>query len=495
MKHSIFSRKAPTWLPALGTALCMTATPALAADAAPAQESPQFDFGLSAGLTSFALTNTHFGAGQLGANLSNDIARTELYLAPRVNMTWKQSDSSTVYGGLRGVTSMTRGDGDSYGKTVGEHWQFDGGGYQLNGTPIPKVIGKNMSDTSLDWAYLGWKSGNLFPALGQDGLDLSFGRQDFQLGDGMVLSDGTDEATQSKGLYWMGIARQAWNNTAIARINKAPFRAELFALEASSDYGDDTITGMNLEMADAKLGKVGMTYFDVNASTHFDINRAAVPDRKGEYVFGVHGRGKPIASLPILEVAGEYNRQKGGAANRDANAWFAEASLFMPFLPWYPTLGYRYASFSGDKASTPGTNEGWDYLYYGYTQRGPGYWYQGIVVGTYETRPSNLNTHFVHLTLAPPIQGTWIKLQYYDYRFDQASTANSITGRSTLSDKFATEWDLILGYSPTKKADYLMIYGKAQPGEGGKNRYAGLPISKPIDLDASMLQFTMVVHF
>lgn len=471
--------------PALGVAaLLSTSCPAFAETSIAVQAGPQFDFGLSAGFSTMSMGNTHFGLGQLGANLSNDIARSEGYLAPRANMVWETGSSGTIYGGLRAVGSITRGDGDSWGLTVGQHWQWNGLNPNLQ-LLNPGVVGKNMSYASLDSAYLGWKSGDKFPALGKDGLDVSLGPQNFQLGDGMVLADGNDEANQHKGIYWLD-PRQAWKNTAIARIGSAPYRVELFALKSDTDSMNDTILGGNFELVSDKLGKVGLSYFEVNKSD--------VLQRKGMTVTGLHGRGHPLAALPTLELAGEVDRQKNGTVNLDAQAWFIEASYFMPSLPWYPTLGYRYASFSGDKAGTPSKNEGWDYLHNGSTPRGFGYWYQGIVTGTYETRLSNLDTHFVNLTLVPPIQGSWLKVLYYDHRFDQASSARLIDNGPVTSNKFATEWNLILGYSPTKKVDYMAIYGIATPGQGGKERYTGISANKGIK-SATMLQFTMLVHF
>lgn len=474
--------------PALGAAVLFAASSAAFAGAGAAEQGePNFDFGLSAGFSAMSMGNTHFGLGQLGANLSKDISRSEGYLAPRANMVVETAGSGTVYGGLRAVTSLTRGDGDSWGLTVGEHWLWNGANPNLQ-VVDPAVVGKNMSYTNLDSAYIGWKSGNKLSSLDKDGLDVSIGPQNFQLGDGMVLIDGNDEANQHKGIYWLD-PRQAWKNTAIARISAAPYRAELFYLRTDGDSYNDAIVGGNFELVHPKLGKIGIS--------HFEVNNSDLLSRDGLKVTGLHGRGHPIGSLPTLELAGEVDIQKNGSPDVpdvDARAWFVEANYFMPTLPWYPTLGYRYASFSGDKAGTTGKNEGWDYLHNGSTPRGFGYWYQGIVVGTYETRLSNLDTHFLSLTVAPPIQGSWIKVLYYNHRFNEASTAH-LNGGAVSSDRFATEWDLMLGYSPSKKVDYIAIYGNAKPGQGGKERYSGIAANTDTGKTATMLQFTLLVHF
>ncbi|MDD2365066.1 MAG: hypothetical protein PHN84_02775 [Desulfuromonadaceae bacterium] len=446
--------------------------------ATPAIGKPKFDFGLSAGFSVISLRDTHFGLGQLDVTyFPKDISRTELYLAPRANMVWEIPESGTLYGGLRGVGSFTNGDGDSWGLTAGEHYY-----YEKNAPPA--LVGESMQHIDIDSAYLGWKSGKEISLLDQDGLDISFGRQNFQLGDGMVLIDGNDEANQHKGIYWLD-PRQAWKLTGLVRIKKEPYNIELFSLLTDKDAYSDLIAGGNFELVDKKLGKVGISYFNIVDSD--------LASRDGMSVYGLHARGNPVPSLPILELGGEIDLQKNSSPDLEAYAYFLEAKLFIPFLPWYPTIGYRYSSFSGDKNSTD-KNEGWDYLHNGSTSSGFGYWYQGIVVGTYETRLTNLNTHFVNLTIVPPIKGSWAKILYYDHRFADKSTAK-IDGSEVSSNRFATEWDVVLGFSPTKKVDYMLIYGDATPGQGGKDRYSFPAPASSSNKNASLLQFTVMVHF
>jgi hypothetical protein len=460
-------------------------------------DNPKIDYGLTAGFSSMTINNTHFGMGQSGVSyLPNDIARSEAYIAPSATLLWKTADSGTIYGGLRGVGSITRGDGDSWGLTAGEHHIFQIGPY---GPYIDHEEGEKRSYLNVDKIYLGWKSGDNISFLDNDGLDISVGKQNFQLGDGMVLTDGNDEASPHKGIYWLD-PRQAWNNSAIVRLKSLPYQLELFYLQSNTyikdedpiaDIYKDSILGGNFELVDKKLGKVGVSYFNITSSNN--------PERDGLSVTGIHGRGNPVSTLHNLELAGEVDFQKNNKSpiTRDAHAWFAEAKYFMPSLPWYPTLGYRYSSFSGDKAGTT-KNENWDWLYNGSTERGFGYWYQGIVVGTYETRLSNLDTHFVNLTLIPPIKGSWMKVFYYNYQFNDPSTS-AITHTTVSSNKFASEWDFILGYSPTQKVDYMLIYGNAKPAQGGIDRVSGLlgPDNYLVgknDKISTMLQFTMLYH-
>src|SRR5471030_673420 len=71
------------------------------------------------------------------------------------------SGLGSVYGTANLVSSGTWGDGDAAGLTDGTE-----------------------RTTKFDEAFAGWRSGDLFPVLGKDGVDLSFGRQIITLGDG-----------------------------------------------------------------------------------------------------------------------------------------------------------------------------------------------------------------------------------------------------------------------------------------------------------------------
>lgn len=461
---------------ALLVALAAAPGAAGAADSAAGAAAPggfTYDLGLSIGFTSIDIDNAHFGLGVGGLQTEDptaeyvfleDVTRVEAYVAPRANLSWQTGRLGTFLGGLRVVGAATRGDGDPW--------------YLTSDDP---------SSVAVDNCYAAWKSGDAIPFLGKDGLEVSVGRQNFQLGDGMVLVDGNDEANKHGAIYWLD-PKQGWEMAGILRLKLAPVRLELFALNANRDSMDDTILGGNLELVHEKAGTVGVSYFNVLSSE--------LEARDGMGVASVHGRVRPLTFLPfpLLELAGEFDVQQNGdpAVEVDARAWFAEAVANLFMLPWYPSIGYRYASFTGDDAGTMDTNEGWDWLHNGSTARGFGYWYQGIVVGTYETRLSNLDTHFVHLTVAPYVKDMqpviWLKALYYDHRFNDTSMARLDMG-SVTSDRFATEWDLMAGFSPSKKVDYMVIYGRANPGKGGTQRTYGA------DEDERLLQFALMIHF
>ena len=83
--------------------------------------------------------------------------------------------AGSVYGSLALISSGTWGDGDPGGYSVGKERR-----------------------TSFEDAYLGWRSGDLVPALGQNGIDISFGRQSIKLGRGFLVYD--DAANPGRGM-------------------------------------------------------------------------------------------------------------------------------------------------------------------------------------------------------------------------------------------------------------------------------------------------------
>lgn len=67
--------------------------------------------------------------------------------------------------GINGISSGTSGDGDAGGFSTGDE-----------------------SNTDLEDAYVGFKSGDLLPFLGHNGVDVSFGSQNFAIGDGFLIN-------------------------------------------------------------------------------------------------------------------------------------------------------------------------------------------------------------------------------------------------------------------------------------------------------------------
>lgn len=89
----------------------------------------------------------------------------EGYAKYGLNGTTDKIIAGSVYGGFSLLSSGTWGDGDAGAITAG-----------------------NERRTDVEDAFLGWRSGDLLPALGKDGVDFSFGRQLVTV-DGFLITD------------------------------------------------------------------------------------------------------------------------------------------------------------------------------------------------------------------------------------------------------------------------------------------------------------------
>jgi hypothetical protein len=124
------------------------------------------------------------------------------------------------------------------------------------------AAGSNFDDVradevTLEDAFIGWKSGDLFPSLGKDAIDISFGSQKYEVGSGFLFSDGATDGGSERGGYWLGM-RKAFELTAILRLTTGPFMGELVYLQPNDDPDTSTdVTGANFDWTLGERAKVG----------------------------------------------------------------------------------------------------------------------------------------------------------------------------------------------------------------------------------------------
>lgn len=292
---------------------------------------------------------------------------------------------SALYGAVNMVSSGTWGDGDAAGLSQGDERR-----------------------TALEDAYLGWRSGNLFPALGEDGLDISAGRQVVAIGDGFLIQgdpvnlghvDWGGNFDRGGAYYLAG--RKAFDQTAVLRIGGSQgWRGDLVWLKSDNHYQADTELAIgNIEHV-GELGTLGLTWIH-----GLDVNQryAAImglEDRDGMDTVSVRGRGG--LGVENLELAGEYVTQDKDSGRE--NAWYLEGAWTFADVPWAPTASYRYSRFSKD----------FDPLFYGFS-RGYGTWFQGEVAANY-AGPFNSNSKVHHVGLkATPRENVSIGALYFDF--------------------------------------------------------------------------------
>lgn len=298
-------------------------------------------------------------------------------------------NSQRTYGALNWVSSATFGQGDAAGWTDGTE-----------------------RTTKIEDAYLGWKSGSSLPPLGQDGLDISFGRQNIIVGDGFLIAGDAlnigksflDGSVNRGGAYYL-TGRKAFDKTAVVKIGGAEgLRSDLMWLKSDNPaQGKAEIVAGTLENVNP-LGTVGLTYLKVvDTDPAYDF-----VDRDGTRTVSIRGQGN--LGQPNLLLSGEYAKQHRNAG--DESAWYLESGWTFADAPWRPALSYRFSRFS----------EGYDPLFYG-NVRAIGTWFQGEVASNY-SGPFSTNTriHQLGLTLTP---SEAVSLGILAYRFETLSKTAS----------------------------------------------------------------------
>lgn len=397
--------------------------------------------------------NPGFGAGNLdraGRRRAGPLHGLEGFIEPGLGATYDAGHVS-LYGGVSAIAAATRGSGDAVFPTD-----------STSGHP---------NALRLENLYAGVKSGDLVPGLPKDAIDLSFGRQTFQIGDGFLIADGNADGGR-KAAYWLA-PRTAFARTAIARIETGtPLRADLFRLGNDASQTDDlgvaqpartSLYGVNLEWNETLKAKDGTSqklWTLGGAFLHlYDADIAIAPARDGMDVYDLRASGGFIPSLPDLQLAGELVHEHNGDARHrlDANAWYVQPGWKFPSLPWTPQLSYRYAHFSGSAGS--GTSHSYDPLFYG-SAAGYGSWYMGEIIGQYVLFNSNDDVNMLRLAFQPTDK---VDFGLIGYHFDFAALPAGVTSHHAFN-----EADLYADYAPLSWLTFTGVLGAAKSARGGK---------------------------
>jgi Alginate export len=398
--------------------------------------------GLEVGAAYLHTENTNFGAGRVdlhSGDNSGDAQWGEGYLKPSLDLSYETEAAGTVYGGASAVGALTVGDGDAGGFT-------DGGDKQLD----------------VEGLFAGWRSGSLFAdSLGEDGLDLSLGRQDFHVGDGFLIWDGNFD-TAGDGAYWLA-PRSAFKMTGLVRLKKDPLSSQLFYLEADGDQGDTQAVGVNLDYQPG-FGTIGATYLqilDANASFEADT------PREGMQVAALRLNEAHLPDFEDASLNAEYVQEFGDGDHTDfhAYAFYVEPAYTFSWLPWTPTLAYRFAYFSGDPDSSDDQRKDFDPLFYE-GDRAWGAWTQGEIVGNYLLFNSNQVNHMVQLS-AYPIEEVGIGVIYYHFDLEEKNYFGTPVGERD----FADEVDVYADWTVTDNLTVGALYGVAFPGDAAKEAF------------------------
>lgn len=329
-----------------------------------------------------------------------------------------------LYGALNWVSSGTFGDGDAAGWTNGDE-----------------------RSTKIEDAYLGWRSGNMFPGLGENGVDISFGRQNIVVGDGFIVSGdalnlGREIAAGEldRGGAFYIVPRKAFDKTAVVRLGgEQGLRSDLMWIKSDNrSQGRPEMAVATLENVTEK-GTVGLTYLELlDTDEEFDF-----VDRKGIKNYSLRAQGN--AGVENLFLSGEYAHQDKNAGNE--NAWYLEAGWTFSDVGWAPSVNYRYSRFS----------EAYDPLFYG-NGRALGTWFQGEVASNY-AGPFNSNTRVHHVGLkATPAENLTVGALMY--RFETIDS-----GAGAFADLGGKELDIYAEWAATDNLFIIPVVGFYKPDE------------------------------
>ena len=291
------------------------------------------------------------------------------------------------------------------------------------------------TDVAINEAWLGWNSAELYKVgLGEDAVALSFGRQNFKLGNGFLFWQGSSNGGD-RGAYWLA-PRLAYQAAGIAKLETHGVTAQAFYLEPDENPTTQLI-GVDVAYA---LKEDGCVVDDLTITSNcvamgfYDIFNSDTDTRDGMSVFDVRGDARPLEALPGLRLAGEFAYEKNGD-HLEAYGWYGEIG-YAAELPWSPYLSYRYAFFSGGETSS-GKSENFEPLFYS----GPewGTWTQGEIVGGWVLENSNLVSHTVRLT-AKPSKNVKLTALYYYFQIDDPGAAD------VDDHDFAHEFDFAIDY-------------------------------------------------
>lgn len=388
------------------------------------------EYSLSASATAINSHNANFGLGRIdlrSGELSNkeNYDWQEYYLKPGVTFEYAVSPDFAFLGGGSLIAAGTAGDGDPGGYTRGDE-----------------------HNTSVEEAYAGFRAGDW---------RLTLGDQNYMVGNGFLVMDGNLDQ-YGDGAYFSA-PRTAFRDAGVLSWQHEMFSAQAFSLRTDDHLGDLRMTGANVDfkLPNATLGAMA---FSVDAK---DNKQNAFIPRDGMDVYNLRVLNASPPGLEALQLNGEYaiERGSGKGIDYDASAWYASADYSFQDLPLQPTLGYRYADFSGDNDPNDNTRKDWDPLSKGYVDWGT--WVIGDVVGNYLLYNSNEKAQTwrgkVHFN------EQWSAgAQYHQFKLN----SNYYFGIPVSDRDFANETGVYVEWMPTEHIYTSLAYNWVDPQAGAK---------------------------
>ncbi len=331
------------------------------------------------------------------------------------------------------------------------------------------LSGRNSSDIYSDGATAFGAverlyGGILLPRLGAKEnlhIDISAGRQFFQLNDGFLFSKFSGSANAGdRGSVYLN-SRTTFQMTGLAKIRYGKFHLDGFYLEPQELFKDrqtDTrYLGSSLQFQDNQHWDVGLSYISIiNSLSRYGTPTDPIP-WEGLRVINPKLWIKNIGQKGLF-IKSELAYQTHATADMQALGWYLGGGLLKKEWKGGPSLYYRYAYMQGDDPTTP-TFERYDALLTG----GLGNWVQGLNFRKI-SGDGNFVTHRVELK-GYLKQNLEVSLDYFHFRADQLNNQGGLPPiTSYSSNAIGQEVTATFRYFFAKNYLFLGIFTWGDPG-------------------------------
>lgn len=289
----------------------------------------------------------------------------------------------------------------------------------------------------------------------------TFGRKSFVLGNGWLIvntaMNGDVRAALQLSPRWA--ARQLFQ----AGGRYGNFLAQFFRIrpdELPILSSRTVLMGFNAEWTPCPWVQAGAAVLHVPRSdVRYYLPDGGIRSRKGLWVYNLRLYGNPPTERPGPFYKAEFGYQRNSHFPMRALAGYVHAGWNFARTHLRPTVGYRFAYFSGDDPRTT-TYERWDALYTG----GNGeQWVQGS--NMYKlVQNSNEMTHLLQVTVDPAHRWQVVGQAWAFV----APRSNNLGGNPALSQLrehyYGTEFDLTVKYFRSSRWYFHLSAGYTIPG-------------------------------
>ncbi len=262
-------------------------------------------------------------------------------------------------------------------------------------------------------------------------LDVSIGRQIYQIRDGFLLSKiPVSTSVGDRAALYLG-PRLTSENTVLVCAKAFGFNMDAFLLEPSEpeEIATDTqLAGINLQYQFSNTD-AACTYFYVpeSESVYLTPDGQRLP-RKGLRTFNPSLSMTRLFGLDGSWIKAEYAYQDNADFAMSAQAGYVWVGYQAENFSWRPAFSYRWSIFTGDNPATQ-TFERFDPLFSG----GLGDFLPGIIFSKVY-KNSNLITNRATFS-TKPADTTELSIDYFHHRADQLNNLGGIGPLQTIKSK------------------------------------------------------------